>query len=65
MRAIGARIIMSDLRKEKRDAAQERGVPLGDIVLAGQSVQEFANEKRLGKKIDTVLELVGTVVFEK
>jgi propanol-preferring alcohol dehydrogenase len=65
VRAIGARIIVSDLREEKRDAAQELGVPLGDIGPAGQSVQEFVNEKGLGKKFDTVLELVGNIVFEK
>lgn len=59
VRAIGARVIVSDLRPEKLDAAFELGVPREDIVPAGQSVQDFVKNKGLEGKIDTVLEFVG------
>lgn len=59
VRAIGARVVVSDLRPEKLDAAFELGVPREDIVPAGKSVQDFVTEKGLEGKIDTVLEFVG------
>ncbi|KAJ5371295.1 uncharacterized protein N7496_007387 [Penicillium cataractarum] len=59
VRTIGARVIVSDLRPEKLDAAFELGVPREDIVPAGQSVQDFVKENGLEGKIDTVLEFVG------
>jgi propanol-preferring alcohol dehydrogenase len=58
--AIGARVIVSDLRPEKLDAAFKLGVPREDIVPAGQLVQDFVRDKGLAGKIDTVLEFVGT-----
>ncbi|KAJ5690696.1 hypothetical protein N7462_005088 [Penicillium macrosclerotiorum] len=59
VRAIGARVIVSDLRQEKLDAALELGVPQEDIVPAGKPIQEFLKDKRLEGKIDTVLDFVG------
>jgi propanol-preferring alcohol dehydrogenase len=59
VRAIGARVIVSDLRPEKLDAALELGVPREDIVPCGKSVQDFVKEEGLEGKIDTVLEFVG------
>ncbi|KAJ5952828.1 uncharacterized protein N7479_011241 [Penicillium vulpinum] len=60
VRAIGARVIVSDLRQEKLDAALELGVPSEDIVPVGKSVQDFVKENGLQGKIDTVLEFVGS-----
>ncbi|KAJ5178487.1 uncharacterized protein N7500_001186 [Penicillium coprophilum] len=58
--SIGARVIVSDLRQEKLDAALKLGVPLEDIVPVGKSVQDFVKENGLQGKIDTVLEFVGS-----
>ncbi|KAL2818610.1 chaperonin 10-like protein [Aspergillus granulosus] len=54
---IGARVLISDLRPEKLDAARELGIPEADIVPPGTSIPEFIAER--GVKIDTVLEFVG------
>ncbi|KAJ5098031.1 hypothetical protein N7532_005032 [Penicillium argentinense] len=59
VRHIGARVIVSDLRQEKLDAALALGVPQEDIVPVGTSVQAFVQESGLQGKIDTVLEFVG------
>ncbi|KAJ5116542.1 hypothetical protein N7456_000890 [Penicillium angulare] len=59
VRAIGARVIVSDLRQEKLDSALKIGVPATDIVPIGKSVQDFIQESGLRGKIDTVLEFVG------
>ena len=57
--AIGARIIVSDVRSERVEAAAKLGVPQKDIVPVGKSVQEFVKENGLQGKIDTVLDFVG------
>lgn len=59
VRAIGSRVIVSDLRQEKLDAALELGVPREDIIPVGKSVQGFVKENGLHGKIDTILEFVG------
>jgi propanol-preferring alcohol dehydrogenase len=59
VRSIGARVIVSDLRQEKLDAALKLGVLPTDIVPVGKSVQDFIQESDLQGKIDTVLEFVG------
>lgn len=56
---IGARVIVSDLRQEKLDAAERLGVPKEDIVPIGKSIPDFIKENNLERKIDTVLEFVG------
>ncbi|PGH10926.1 hypothetical protein AJ79_05171 [Helicocarpus griseus UAMH5409] len=59
VRYIGARVIVSDLRQEKLDAAENLGVPKTDIVPVGKSIPEFIKESGLDRRIDTVLEFVG------
>lgn len=58
-RHIGARVIVSDVRQEKLDAALSFGIPTEDIVPVGTSVQDFVQENGLQGKIDTVLDIVG------
>lgn len=58
-KAIGARVLVSDIRQERLDAAVELGVPQDDIVPVGKSVQEFVKEKGLTNKIDATLDFVG------
>ena len=57
---IGARVIVSDIRQERLDAAAKLGIPQEDLVPAGRSVQEFVKENGLENTIDTVLDFVGT-----
>lgn len=59
VRNIGARVIVSDIRQEKLDAALSLGIPSKDIVPVGKSVQGFIRENELQGKIDTVLDIVG------
>jgi len=56
---IGARVIVTDIREEKLNAALSLGVPSKDIVPAGKSVQDFVQESGLHGKIDTILDFVG------
>ncbi|KAF9889919.1 hypothetical protein FE257_006791 [Aspergillus nanangensis] len=57
---IGARVLVSDLRAEKLEAAAKHGIPREDIVPAGTSIPEFVINSGLQGKIDTVLDFVGT-----
>ena len=57
--AIRARVIVSDIRQERLDAAAQLGVPKKDIVPVGKLVQEFVQENGLQGQIDTVLDFVG------
>lgn len=56
---IGARVIVSDTRQERLDAAAELGIPRKDLVPPGKKVQDFVRENDLDNKIDTVLDFVG------
>ncbi|KAJ5568080.1 hypothetical protein N7450_010566 [Penicillium hetheringtonii] len=56
---IGARVIVTDIRQEKLNAALSLGVPSKDIVPAGKSVLDFVQESGLHGKIDTILDFVG------
>ena len=58
-RSIGARIIVSDVRQGRLDAAKELGLDEADIVPLEMTVQEFVKERGLEGRIDTVLEFVG------
>ena len=58
-KAIGARVIVSDIRQECLDEAANLGVPKEDIVPVGKSVQEFVAENGLQGKIDMTLDFVG------
>lgn len=59
LKAIQARVIVSDVRQERLDAAAELGVPREDIVPLGVSIPEWIKENGLNERIDTVLEFVG------
>jgi alcohol dehydrogenase, propanol-preferring len=58
-KVVGARVVVSDIRQERLDAAAELGVPQDDIVPVGKSVQDFVSEKGLRNKIDATLDFVG------
>ena len=58
-KAIGARVIVSDIRQERLDEAAKLGVAKHDIVPPDKSVQEFVQENDLQGKIDTTLDFVG------
>lgn len=58
-KAIGARVIVSDIRQERLDEAVKLGIPKRDIVPVGKSIQEFVIENGLQGKIDTTLDFVG------
>ncbi|KAL4904783.1 hypothetical protein BDW74DRAFT_178358 [Aspergillus multicolor] len=59
LKHIKARVIVSDVRSAKLDAAKELGIPESDIVPAdcAQSIPELVESR--GIKVDTVLEFVG------
>ncbi|KXT02299.1 hypothetical protein AC578_198 [Pseudocercospora eumusae] len=56
-RAIGARVIVSDVREERLHAAKEFGVQ--DVVPVGKDIREFVKERGLEGKIDTTIDFVG------
>lgn len=56
--AIGARVIVSDIREQRLKEARQLGIPEHDIVPVDKAPQEFIKE--LGVSIDTVLDFVGT-----
>ena len=58
-KVVGARVIVSDIRQERLDAAAELGIPQDDIVPVDKSVQEFVVERGLSNKIDATLDFVG------
>ncbi len=58
--AIGARVIVSEIRQELLKAAEEIGIPKSDIIPLGESPVEFVEKSDLNGKIDTVLDFVGT-----
>lgn len=55
--AIGARVIVSDVRQERLEAAMKIGVPQEDIVPVNTSVQQFIEERKL--EIDTTIDFAG------
>jgi propanol-preferring alcohol dehydrogenase len=55
--AIGARVIVSDVREELLKAARELGVPEEDIVQPGTSPRDFVLKNNL--QIDTVMDFAG------
>jgi propanol-preferring alcohol dehydrogenase len=58
-KVVGARVIVSDIRQERLDAAAELGIPRDDIVPVDKSVPEFVIERGLSNKIDATLDFVG------
>lgn len=59
VRHVGARVIVTDVKQDRLDEAIRLGVPPGDVVPVGQSVQEFIQAKGLFGKIDATLDFVG------
>jgi alcohol dehydrogenase, propanol-preferring len=57
IRSIGARVIVSDIREERLEAAERLGVPRKDIVPIGKAIQDFVRENSL--RIDTTFDFVG------
>ncbi|KAJ4374056.1 hypothetical protein N0V83_002795 [Neocucurbitaria cava] len=60
IRAIGARVLVSDIKQENLDEAIEIGVPREDVVPVGKNVQEWVLENGWDRKIDVVADFVGT-----
>lgn len=58
-KAIGSRLIISDIREERLDEAAKMGIPREHIVPVGVSVSEWVQENGFAGKIDTVLDFVG------
>jgi alcohol dehydrogenase, propanol-preferring len=56
---IGARVIVSDMRKGTLEEAAKLGVPREDIVPVGMRIPEFVKERGLEDSIDTVADFVG------
>lgn len=57
--AIGAKVIISDVRSERLDEAVRIGVPKSHVVPVGVSVQQWISDNGFEGKIDTVLDFVG------
>ncbi|CAO2657464.1 Nn.00g035900.m01.CDS01 [Neocucurbitaria sp. VM-36] len=60
IRAIGARVLISDVKQENLDEAVKIGVPREDVVPIGKNVQEWVLENGWDRKIDVVADFVGT-----
>lgn len=58
-KAIGARLLVSDVRQERLEEAAKMGVPQEQIVPVGVSVPEWIQRNGFAGKIDTVLDFVG------
>ena len=57
IRSIGARVIVSDIREERLEAAETLGIPKKDIVPVRKSIPDFVQENDL--RIDTTFDFVG------
>lgn len=57
--AIGAKVIISDVRSERLDEAIRIGIPKSQVVPIGVSVQKWVSDNGYQDKIDTVLDFVG------
>ena len=60
IRAIGARVLVSDIKQENLDGAIGIGVAREDVVPVGKNVQEWVVENGWDRKIDVVADFVGT-----
>lgn len=60
IRAIGSRVLVSDIKQENLDAAQALGVPASDIVPINKSIREWVSKNNWTGKIDVVADFVGT-----
>lgn len=57
--AIGAKVIVSDVRSQRLEEAARLGIPKSQIVPAGVAVQQWVTDNGFEGKIDTVLDFVG------
>ncbi|OSS52223.1 hypothetical protein B5807_01891 [Epicoccum nigrum] len=60
IRAIGARVFVSDVKQENLDDAMKIGVDPADIVPVGKSIREWVMESGWSGKISIVADFVGT-----
>lgn len=60
IRAIGAKVLVSDVKQENLDEAVKIGVPSEDIVPVGKNVREWVEEQGWKGKIDVIADFVGT-----
>lgn len=60
IRAIGARVFVSDVKQENLDDAERIGVDKADIVPIGKSIREWVEENGWSGKISVVADFVGT-----
>ncbi|KAF2649791.1 N-benzyl-3-pyrrolidinol dehydrogenase [Lophiostoma macrostomum CBS 122681] len=59
LRAIGARVLVSDVKQDMLDAARDLGVHDEDIVPIGKDVKEWCREKGWFGKVDVTADFVG------
>lgn len=59
IRAIGARVLVSDVKQENLDEAVKLRVPEGDCVPVGKNVREWVEERGWTGKISVVADFVG------
>jgi len=60
IRAIGARVLVSDVKQENLDEAVRIGVRREDCVPVGKGVREWIEEKGWSGKISVIADFVGT-----
>jgi propanol-preferring alcohol dehydrogenase len=60
IRAIGARVFVSDVKQDNLDDAVNIGVEKSDIVPVGKNIREWVEEKGWSGKISVVADFVGT-----
>jgi propanol-preferring alcohol dehydrogenase len=60
IRAIGAKVLVSDVKQENMDDALALGVPKSDIVPIGTNIREWVKDNGWEGKIDVIADFVGT-----
>ncbi len=60
IRAIGARVLVSDVKQENLNDAAKIGVSKADIVPVGKSIRDWVDENGWSDKISIVADFVGT-----
>jgi propanol-preferring alcohol dehydrogenase len=60
IKAIGAKVLVSDVKQKSLDEAAAIGVPNDHIVPVGKDIREWVQENGLTGKINVVVDFVGT-----
>lgn len=60
IRAIGARVLVSDVKQDNLDDAVKIGVNVADIVPVGQGIRDWVEENGWSGRISIVADFVGT-----